>query len=61
MPSVSKAQWRYFKGVKEGNIPPPKGMTRAKAAEWTQNSPKGLPERKPDGQERQRRRQRRGY
>ena len=46
MPATSKAQYRYFQGVAHGTIAPPKGMTRAQAAEYVQGqSPKGLPAR----------------
>lgn len=45
MPSVSKKQWAFMKGVEEGSIDAPKGLSREKAAEFTQNSPADLPER----------------
>lgn len=44
MPSKSKAQERFMAGVAHGNIPPPKGLSRAKAAEFV-GPTKGLPER----------------
>ncbi len=46
MPTVSKAQFRKFKGICSGAIAPPKGMTRKEACEMVKGqSPKGLPER----------------
>jgi hypothetical protein len=46
MPATSRAQWRFMHGVASGDIPPPPGLTRAKAAEYVAGqSSKGLPAR----------------
>jgi hypothetical protein len=46
MPAVSLKQFRFMKGVASGSITPPKGLSRAEAAEYVSGqSPKGLPER----------------
>jgi hypothetical protein len=44
MPSVSKSQFRFMQGVKHGTIHA-KGLSPEKAAEFTEGSPKGLPEK----------------
>jgi len=50
MPATSKAQWRYFKDICEGRIPPPEGMTREQACEYVkdQPTPEGLSEKASD-------------
>ena len=46
MPATSKSQFRLFKGIAEGTIPPKDTLTKAKAAEMISNqSPGNLPER----------------
>jgi hypothetical protein len=42
--ATSKAQFRLFKGIATGSIPPKNGLTRSKADEMLGGqSPKGLP------------------
>lgn len=49
MPATSRKQFRYMKGIESGSIAPPKGLTRAKAAEYTSGqSQANLPERATD-------------
>jgi len=44
MPATSKAQFRFMQGVAHGNIKGPKGLSKAKAAEFVKGqSSKGLP------------------
>lgn len=46
MPAVSKAQFRFLKGVESGSIKAP-GLSKKEAAEFTRGQkPKGLPEKK---------------
>jgi len=46
MPATSKAQYRYMQGVAHGNIKGPKGLSKAKAAEFVKGqSSKDLPKK----------------
>ena len=55
MPAVSRKQFNYMQGVAHGSIQPPKGLSRARAAEYVQGqSPKGLPERSGNSLQRER-------
>lgn len=51
MPATSQQQWKYMKDICDGNIAPPKGMTKEQACEYisSQPDPGGLPERAADG------------
>ena len=44
--AISKSQFRLFKGIAEGTIPPKGSLTKEKAAEMLGNqTPHGLPEK----------------
>ena len=46
MPATSKSQFRLFKGIAEGTIPPKGSLTKAKATEMVENqNPDRLPEK----------------
>ena len=46
MPATSKSQFRLFKGIAEGTIPPKDTLTKAKAAEMIGGQPPdNLPEK----------------
>jgi hypothetical protein len=46
MPATSRAQYRYMQAVAHGSIKAPKGLSKAKAAEFVKGqSPKGLPKK----------------
>jgi len=46
MPAKSMQQYQYMRGICDGNIKPPEGMTKEQACEYVAGqSPEGLPEK----------------
>ncbi len=49
MPATSKAQFKFMQDICSGSRTPPKGLTKKKACEFIKGqSPKDLPEKKPE-------------